>query len=167
MLFQLKRTVNLYICPNKQKDLYNILKLEYENSIVTTEGNRIQVVNKKKFGMLFNSFAPDIVIEYSDNGPHFFFSFSLSKSVKILIYIIWIVAFLIGVLSVVNDGNIILEIFTFLICVVVSGLFGYIGLFFSSTKHFNRLKVVLSDQSGPMTQSDQSGDGSVIEPQNP
>ena len=155
MLFEIKRLINIDSNKISEDNLYNVLRNQYNDLILTKENNKIKISQNAKWGLYYNSFAPNIVLEFLNSNKILSIKFCVCRTTRVLCYLIWLVTFVIELLSVINGQNLWLTICIFAGFVLLSSGFIFLGLWLSSLKYIRFIKGIIKEN--------ESADDSMID----
>ena len=152
MLFEIKKLFEVNKNNGLENIFYNYFSTEYSDFVITKEKNKIVVKPKSQWGLYYNSFRPEIQIQFLENTLTV--TFKLQLFAKIICILIWAVGLFYGGILLVNDKDIVGALVSSLSFVVLSYLFSMKGLSLGSLKHINAIEKIVK-QSNQSNQSEE------------
>lgn len=143
MVFEIKKYFKIADCENFQEKLYDALKKEYTNAVVSKTETKIQLNPITKPGLFYNSFEPNIICEFLDSDSALFVKFRLNRKIQILCCLLWMVSIILGIISMFIDGDIFFTVVVYSSFIFISYIFAFLGLLVFSGKYMRYIKNVL------------------------
>ena len=131
MLFEINKKLNSnkFNSINEVVDLFNDLA----DFIIERKSNQLYLRQVIKPGLIYNSFALEIIIGNLDSVSVPTIKFKLSSRTKRFIYFLWILMLLMSIIAIIDGVYKVVAIFIGFF--LYSLIFFYLGLFFSMFKY--------------------------------
>ncbi len=142
MLFEIKKLFEVNKNNGLENIFYNYFSTEYSDFVVTKEKNKIVVKPKSQWGLYYNSFRPEIQMQFLENTLTV--TFKLQLFAKIICILIWAVGLFYGCIIFMNDKDVIGAIVPFVSIAVISYLFAMKGLSMGSLKYTNMITAIIT-----------------------